>query len=89
MGDGAFGTLMENEGVPSVPSKGDPFPYADESFFNGGYNTRYYTSEDYPHVFGWQIECNNQGVRDTEANREKFAKAFAKVIVQFLDENVS
>lgn len=86
MGATAFGTQMQHEGFPSVPSQQDPFPFADESFFNGGYNTRYYTSEDYPHVFGWQIECNNQGVRDTEANREKFAKAFARVIVDYLDE---
>src|SRR5690606_34269616 len=37
MGDHAFGTLMENEGIKSVPSKQDPYPFATESFFNGGY----------------------------------------------------
>lgn len=83
-GDPAFGTLMENEGIRAVPSKQDPHPDG-KPYFTGGYNTRYYTSSDYPQSFGWQIECNYSGVRDTEASRKAFAVAFAKVIVQYLD----
>lgn len=79
-GDQAFGTLMAAGGFPSIPSRDDPYPYAGEAYFNGGYNTRYYTSASYPDVYGWQIECNNQGVRDNAGNRARFAQVFARVI---------
>lgn len=86
IGDQAFGTRMADEGFPSVPSKQDPYPQLDELFFNGGYNTKRYTGANYPNVFGWQIEANSAGVRDTPASRTRFAQAFAKVIVQYLDQ---
>ncbi len=89
LGDEAFGTMMEDEGFRTVPSREDPYPKSGESFFNGGYNTRYYTSRDYPNVFGWQIEAHNRGVRDSEANREAFAKAFAKVIMNYLKQTTN
>ena len=85
LGDNAFGTLMENEGVPAVPSKQDPYPASGEAYFNGGYNTRFFTSEDYPDVFGFQIECNRVGLRDNATNRANFAKKFAKVMMEYLD----
>lgn len=84
VGADAFGTLMADEGIPSVPSKQDPYPKAGDPFFTGGYNSRYYTSSDYPDVYGWQIECNS-AVRTSEAGREAFAKAFGKAITQFMD----
>ena len=87
-GERAFGTIMENEGIRSVPSMQDPFPYPGEAFFNGGYNTRRYTSDDYPLVFGWQIEANFNGVRDSDENRNAFAKAFSKAIMIQLEEYV-
>ena len=87
-GDAAFGTLMANEGIPSVPSKQDPYPKEGEKYFNGGFNTREYTSAQYPNVIGWQIETNMKGVRD-KAGRPVFAKAFCKVIVQFIQQQTS
>lgn len=87
-GEQAFGTIMEDEGVPSVPSLEDPFPYPNEDYFTGGYNTRRYTSGDYPEVFGWQIEANYDGVRDSDENRSAFAKAFSKAIMVQLEEYV-
>jgi len=87
-GDQAFGTIMENEGIPSVPSLQDPFPYPNEAYFTGGYNTRRYTSEVYPEVFGWQIEANYEDVRDSDVNRNEFAKAFSKAIMLQLEEYV-
>lgn len=89
MGEYAFGTLMENEGVRTVPSKQDPHPFANEAYFNGGYNTRYYTSDAYPNVFGWQIESHYQGVRDTAASRRAFARIFAKAIIQYLNQTTT
>ncbi|MFM8806688.1 MAG: hypothetical protein ACKOD1_04935 [Sphingomonadales bacterium] len=84
-GPQAFGTLMANEGFPSVPSAQDPFPEEGQKYFNGGYNTRRYTASDRPHVVGWQIESNMKGVRD-KAGRPVFAAAFAKVISQYIEQ---
>jgi hypothetical protein len=84
-GPQAFGTLMANEGFPSVPSAQDPFPEEGQKFFNGGYNTRRYTANDYPQVVGWQIESNMKGVRD-KVGRPVFAAAFAKVISQYIEQ---
>ena len=86
IGEMSFGTMMANEGIPSVPSKQDPYPYEGEKYFNGGYNTRQYTTQNYPNVTGWQIESNMKGVRDA-AGRPVFAQAFCKVIVKFIKES--
>ena len=83
-GEHAFGTLMEKSGFPAVPSLNDPFPKDGEAYFTGGYNTRRYTSPDYPNVFGMQIEANFHGVRNSSENRTKFAKAFAQSISEYL-----
>jgi len=87
-GEHAFGTIMEDEGVASVPSLQDPFPYQDQAYFTGGYNTSRYTSEDYPEVFGWQIEANFDGVRDSDESRSEFSKAFSKAIMVQLEEYI-
>ncbi len=84
-GENAFGTLMEQSGFPAVPSQGDPYPKEGEPYFNGGYNTRRYTSSEHPKVFGMQIEANFQGVRDSEENRKKFSKAFVQSMSEYLD----
>ncbi|MDE3742529.1 hypothetical protein [Maribacter polysaccharolyticus] len=84
IGENALGTLFEANGYPAVPSLGDPYPQEDEAYFTGGYNTRRYTSYDSPQVFGLQIEANFTGIRDSEENRKKFAKAFASTINDYL-----
>jgi len=81
-GDNAFGTLISSAGFGAVPSKQDTAPLEEDKYFNGGYNTRRYTSSKYPNVFGWQIESNFKGVRDT-AGRPAFAKAFVEVMGQY------
>lgn len=83
-GEHAFGTLMANAGFPSVPSQQDPYPLADQPYFTGGYNTRRYTSSDYPKVFGMQIESNFFGVRNSQENQARFSAAFAKVVNDYL-----
>ena len=88
IGTNAFGTMMANEGIPSVPSQQDIAPNADEKYFNGGYNTSRYTSSKYPNCFGWQIETNYKGVRDGKGI-PVFARAFVKVIPEFLKQNTS
>lgn len=87
-GENALGTLMEEGGIPSVPSLNDPYPQSGEAYFTGGYNTRRYTSTDYPNVFGLQIEANRIGVRDTDQNRAVFAEVFAQSIMLHIDEYI-
>lgn len=88
IGKNAFGTLISKEGTPAIPSKQTPELEEGEKYFNGGYNTRRYTSEQYPNVFGWQIESNYKGVRDP-AGRPVFAAAFADVIMKYFKENTT
>ena len=83
-GPNAFGSLMMDQGIAATPSLGDPHPLEGEKFFAGGYNTRRYTSADYPNVFGWQIECNKKGIRDSDANRMKFASALAESYFEYI-----
>jgi hypothetical protein len=85
----AFGTLMANRNFPSVPSAQDPAPLITDEYFDGGYNTQTYTSTLYPKVYGWQIETNFNGVRDTETSRVNFAKAFLQSIMDFYKFNTS
>lgn len=75
LGSDAFGTLITKEGFNAVPSKQDVAPLEDDKYFNGGYNTKRYTSAKYPTIFGFQIESNFKGVRDA-AGRPAFATAF-------------
>lgn len=84
LGDHAFGTLMADRGLPSVPSKQDPHPMAGEPFFNGGHNTRLYTSPEYPEVVGWQIETNRDA-RDNVQKRSNFAKAFCESYFSYIN----
>lgn len=86
-GKGAFGSIIYNLGKPATPALQDPHPVEDEKFFSGGYNTRRYTSSAHPLVFGWQIEANNQGVRDTEENRKAFAAVFVQAFTAFIEAN--
>lgn len=82
IGDKAFGTLMANRGAPSVPSKQNAYPMASDPYFNGGYNTRLYTSSTYPNVYGWQIEMNSEA-RNTTARQTAFAKTFIESVTEF------
>jgi len=86
IGENSFGTMITKAGSAAIPSKQMPVLNEGEKYFNGGYNTRKYTSSAYPQVFGWQIESNYKGVRDPEG-RPVFAKNFSDVIMKFIKEN--
>ena len=45
-GQHSFGTLLDHQGFPAVPSTTDPFPQTNDPYFTGGYNTRRYGSEN-------------------------------------------
>lgn len=86
-GKNAFGTIIASKGIPAVPSMQDKAPTSTESYFDGGYNTKRYTSTtSYPNVFGWQIESNKE-VRFSATQRSVFAKALAQSIIEFYKMN--
>ncbi len=94
-GPTSLGTLYAAQGFPSVPSSSDPRPNGDD-YFNGGDNTRRHTCGSAAGplggttgglICGVQIEANFTGVRDTPANRERFADASAVVLEQYLRVN--
>lgn len=85
----AFGTLMGNKNFASVPSQQDNAPLATDDYFDGGYNTKTYTSSVYPKVYGWQIESNFTGVRDNQNSRVAFAKAFTKSIIEYFQNTTT
>ncbi len=73
-GETSMGELLEIGGYPTVPSKTDTAPHGTQSFFSGGYNTRRYGSRDSTTISAIQFELNWPGIRDTEANRDSFAR---------------
>jgi hypothetical protein len=81
-GESSFGTFMEYRGYPSVPSLLQPSP-ASAPYFNGGYNTDRHGSGNGGTISGLQIECNMDGVRDTDANRKAFARAVAATVFNY------
>lgn len=82
-GDKGFGTLLANYGVPTVPSKQDPYPIDDEPYFSTGPNTRRFASKKYSNVYGFQLECHKEA-RYTKNGRNQTAVAFGKSVVDFL-----
>jgi N-formylglutamate amidohydrolase len=86
-GPRSLGALFAAQGYDVVPAPATPQP-GTHPYFNGGYIVRHHTAA--PHaaaVSGLQIECHRVGVRDTEANREKFARTAAEVLLTFLQDH--
>jgi hypothetical protein len=81
-GPQSLGALFESEGFPAVPSPASPSLGADE-YFDGGYNTARHGSRAGGPISGVQIESNFTGVRDTQANRERFAVSLVAVWESF------
>lgn len=81
MGENAFGTLIASEGIRAVPSQDEPHLQPGEPYFNGGYNTARYTGDDYPRVYGFQIECHRP-VRD---NRTAFVRKLSKALLDYVE----
>ncbi len=86
-GPNSLGGLLAAAGVPSVPSHLDRAPAAGDEYFNGGYNTARHGSQQGGVVDAIQIESHSPGIRDTPANRERFAGILAAALVRYLDRH--
>jgi hypothetical protein len=85
-GPTSLGTLFANRGFPAVPSAMDPSPRGAE-YFRGGYNSQRHGCTDSGLICGVQIEANYNGVRDTPANRQRFAEATVGAVAEFLSRH--
>jgi hypothetical protein len=79
----SLGTMYAAEGFRSVPSTADPSP-GSNPYFNGGFNIERYGCSDGETLCSVQIETNLAGVRDSAANRTRFADATARILEQYL-----
>ena len=83
----SFGTLTHQQGYPAVPSQQIPAPKIGEDYFSGGYTILRHGSSAGGRIDAIQVECNRQNLRDTPANRHKFAAALAQTIAQFYEHH--
>jgi hypothetical protein len=98
-GSNSIGGLLEARGFPSVPSPRMPspgngtlpvsYPGDKNPYFAGGYNLWVHTgptSTNSVGLAGLQIEANFGDVRDSAANRARFADTLAEVLEVFLSK---
>lgn len=85
-GPQSLGALFAAEGYPAIPSPDDPMPLGAD-YFDGGYNTRRHGCVESGEICAVQIEANRIGVRDSDANVERFAEAVVSVTLEFLGEH--
>jgi len=81
-GPRSLGTLLEERGVPAVPSTSQPDPGL-EDYFTGGYITQRHGSRDGGNVSAIQIEHHYPGLRDEEENRRRYAEALADALLAY------
>jgi N-formylglutamate amidohydrolase len=80
-GPTSLGALLENGGFHSTPSPRLPAP--DEPYFRGGYTVDRHVRGT-ADVTGLQIEANRTRLRDTAANRERFASILVPSLITFV-----
>jgi hypothetical protein len=85
-GASSLGALLEREGYPAVPSLAQPAPREGESYFSGGYSTDRHGCAAGGAICGVQLEANFTGVRDTPANRERFARTLVEAYLAYLPQ---
>ena len=83
----SLGTLLDEKGLPSVPSFSDPFPLDGEPFFQGGYNTqRHGSRDDAGTIDAIQIEMN-QDIRFDTDRRLKLIDSLAYTSLEYYDRH--
>ena len=80
-GPASLGALLEQQGFPATPSPRLPVPFP--PYFRGGYTLARHCDAGRG-IAGVQIEANRPRLRDTAANRRRFAEALAAALTTFL-----
>lgn len=85
-GPRSLGTLLAERGFRAVPGRQEPQP-DNHPYFSGGYIVQFHArAADTPQVDGVQFEHPRDGIRDTAANRARYAAVVAEVLQLFLRE---
>lgn len=86
-GPRSLGTLFADRGIRAVPSRQEPQP-GNSPYFSGGYIVQAHARDPATaKVDGVQFEHQREGLRDTPANRARYAAIVAEVLQVFLREN--
>ncbi len=85
-GPASLGALLEQRGYRSVPSPGDPGP-GSADYFNGGYSSVRHGSLQAGSIDSIQVEHPKRGVREPESDRQAYARVFAEVLVEYLEQH--
>ena len=84
-GPNALGTLLASRGYPALPSQQDPAPQSPDPYFSGGYSTfRHGSYRNAGPVDAIQAETHSPGLRNSAANRRRFADTLAVVLGTYL-----
>lgn len=83
-GPSSLGTLLEIRGQRSLPSTVRPQPAEGAAYYSGAYIIATHGSARAGRINAIQVECPWEGVRDTEANRRRFAERLADALAEFL-----
>lgn len=86
-GNAGLGTLLEEEGYASVPSRSTPGPLVGEPYFNGGYSTnRHGCIEGFTRICGVQIE-HDSTVKVPQSTRAAYAAGLVRAYDTYLAQN--
>jgi len=85
-GAGSLGAFIQKNGYDAVPSPAIPHP-GNAPYFAGGYITERHGSRSGGRIDAIQIESHYTGVRDTHANRRRFAEALVTAVQAYLHEH--
>lgn len=87
VGQDALGSMLENNGFPTVPSQNDPYPEMGDAYFSGGTNTKVYGSKNKKGVDAIQLELNRNGIRQQSEDRLQFSTRFAEIIIDYFNQH--
>ncbi|MEL6698068.1 MAG: T9SS type A sorting domain-containing protein [Bacteroidota bacterium] len=82
-GPQSLGSMLTQQGIPTVPSEDDPFPLTGEPYFSGGYNTQRHGSRGGGQIDGIQIECH-QSIRFDSVARGVFADSLSMSLIRYI-----
>lgn len=83
-GPEALGTMLHLAGYPNVPSLADTAPQPGEPFFSGAYITERHGSMHGGSIDAIQLEHYMTGIRNTAANRARYADSLRVMTNRFL-----
>lgn len=85
-GPRSLGALLQIRSIPAIPSPQHPAP-GKGAYFSGAYDITAHGSREEGSISAIQLECPWLGVRDTEPNQRRFAKALAAALGEYFQHH--